>query len=74
MIYYQKEAGAFIITEPRPWAKKNQRHFPNYTFLLNNLPTTDIIEEWLILNRNFIKVVDNEEVSLIQNVDTNLEL
>lgn len=72
MIYYHRGTGTFVVTEPRPWARENRHHFPNYTFQPNNHPTTDVVEAWLIENRNFQRVVDNDIVSLIQNVDPNL--
>lgn len=74
MIYYHRGTGTYVVTEPRPWARENQHLFPNYTFLPNNHPTTDIVEAWLIDNRNFQRVVDNDFISLIQNVDPNLNL
>jgi hypothetical protein len=74
MIYYKRGTGTYVVTEPRPWARENQHHFPNYTFQPNNHPTTDMVEAWLIDNRNFQRVVDNDFVSLIQNVDPDLDL
>ncbi len=74
MIYYAKGTGTYVVTEPRPWARENQNHFPNHTFQPNNHPTTDEVETWLIENRNFQRVVDNDFVSLIQNVDPELDL
>ena len=74
MIYYKKGTGTFIVTEPRPWSRENQHHFPNYTFQHKDHPTTDFIEEWLIENRNFQKIVSNKTVSLIQNIDIELDL
>lgn len=74
MIYYQRGTGTYVVTEPRPWARENQANFPNYTFQPNNHPTTNVIEQWLIDNRNFIRVVDTEFVSLIQNFEPDIEL
>jgi hypothetical protein len=74
MIYYQRGTGTYVVTEPRPWARENQHHFPDYSFQPENHPTTNIIEAWLIENKQFIRVVDNDFVSLIQNVDPNLDL
>lgn len=74
IIYYKQGTGTYVVTEPRPWARENQQYFPNYTFQPNNHPTTLIIEEWLIANRNFQRVVDNDFISLIQNVDPDLDL
>jgi hypothetical protein len=44
MIYYHKGSGTFVVTEPRPWARENQHHFPNCTFQPNNHHTTDTVE------------------------------
>jgi DNA-binding GntR family transcriptional regulator len=74
MIYYQTGSGTYVVTEPRPWARENQHHFPNYNFQQNNHPTTEVIEAWLIENRSFQRVVNNNSISLIQNVDPNLVL
>lgn len=74
MIYYQNGSGTYVVTEPRPWARENQHHFPNYTFQPNNHPTTDAIEAWLIENRNFQRVINNNSISLIQNVNPDLDL
>jgi len=74
MIYYHKGTGTYVVTEPRPWARENQHYFPNYTFQADNHPTSAVIEAWLIENRKFHKVVDNDFVSLIQNVDPDLVL
>ena len=74
MIYYQRGTGTYVVTEPRPWARENQHHFPAYTFQHNNHPTTDFVETWLIDIKNFKRVVDNDSISLIQNVDPNLDI
>jgi hypothetical protein len=74
MIYYQNGSGTYVVTEPRPWARENQHHFPNYTFQPNNHPTTEVIEAWLIENRNFQRVINNNSISLIQNVNPDLDL
>jgi hypothetical protein len=74
MIYYCKGAGTYLVTEPRPWSRENKHHFHNYTFQPNNQPTTDEVEKWLIENKNFHRVLVNEDVSLILNVDPNLIL
>lgn len=74
MIYYKQGTGTYIVTEPRPWARENQHHFPDYTFQSDDCPITNVIEAWLINNKNFQRVVDNDSISLIQNVDPNLDL
>ena len=74
VIYYHRGTGTYVVTEPRPWARENQHHFPNYTFQPDNHPTTEVVEAWLIDNRHFERVVDNDSVSLIQNTDPELNL
>ena len=74
VIYYQRGAGTFVVTEPRPWARENQHHFPNFTFQPNNYPTPIEIEKWLIDNRNFRKVVNTADIVVVQNLDPNLTL
>ncbi len=74
VIYYQRGAGTFVVTEPRPWARENQHHFPNFTFQPNNHPTPIEIEKWLIDNRNFRKVVNTADIVVVQNLDPNLTL
>lgn len=73
MIYYHNGTGTYVVTEPRPWSRENQHHFPNHDFITSN-PTPNEIENWLIQNKNFVRVVNNKSVSLIQNVDPNLVL
>ncbi len=42
IIYYQQGTGTYVVTEPKPWARENQNHFPNHNFIDNdNTPTTD---------------------------------
>jgi hypothetical protein len=73
LIYYHKGAGTFVVTEPRPWARENQELFPTYNFD-NNIPNVTTIENWLIDNRNFRRMIDNEEVVVIQNLDPDSNL
>jgi len=73
MMYYKRGTGTFVVTEPRPWAKENQILFPDYDFI-ERVPTTNTVEQLLINQYDFQKVVENEDVVLIQNVDTNLTL
>lgn len=73
MIYYKKGTGTFIITEPNPWAKENQHLFLDYDFM-TRFPTTNIIESLLINQYSFVRVVNNHNVSLIQNLNTDLNL
>jgi hypothetical protein len=74
MIYYGIGTGTYIVTEPRPWARENQNLFPNFTFQPNNHPTTNFIEDWLIENRNFVRVFVNDDIIVIQNLNPNLIL
>lgn len=69
MMYYQRGTGTFVVTEPRPWAKENQDLFPDYDFV-TQIPTTNTVEERLINNYGFRRVVRNDDVVLIQNLDT----
>jgi hypothetical protein len=73
MIYYQKGTGTYVVTEPRPWARENKHHFPDFDFV-NNHPTTIDIEDWLINNMNFRRVINTNEIILVQNIDPNLVL
>lgn len=73
MMYYKRGTGTFVVTEPRPWAKENQILFPDYDFI-ERVPTTNTVEQLLINQYGFQKVLENEDVVLIQNVDTNFNL
>jgi hypothetical protein len=73
MMYYKRGTGTFVVTEPRPSAKENQILFPDYDFI-ERVPTTNTVEQLLINQYDFQKVIENEDVVLIQNVDTNLNL
>jgi hypothetical protein len=68
MIYYHTGTGTFIVTEPRPWAKENQHLFPEYDFV-NRFPTTNAVETRLINDYGFRRVVQNDDVVLIQNLE-----
>ena len=74
MIYYHRGTGTYVVTEPRPWARENQHHFPNFTFEADSHPITDYIENWLVENRSFQKVVDTPTFVVVQNLDPNLIL
>ena len=71
IMYYQKGAGTYIITEPRPWARENKEHFPKYNFTSKH-PTVAKIEKVLIDQFNFKKVLTTKDIVLIQNIDPNL--
>jgi hypothetical protein len=73
LIYYKLGSGTFIVTEPRPWAKENQHLFPEYDFI-NRFPITTEIENRLINQYGFQKVIENDDIVLIQNFNTNLNL
>jgi len=73
MIYYHIGTGTYVVTEPRPWARENQAHFPTYDFTTNH-PNVDTIERFLIEQRNFQRVINTPDIVLIQNVDPNLIL
>lgn len=73
MIYYKRGTGTFVVTEPRPWARENQHHFPEYDFI-DNHPTTNVIQNYLITNFNFVVGHADDEISVIHNLDPNLNL
>jgi hypothetical protein len=72
MVYYQRGTGTFIVTEPRPWAKENRHVFLEYNFI-NQIPTTKSVERRLIEDYGFRKVIENEDIVLLQSLNTNLE-
>ena len=69
MIFYQRGTGTFVVTEPRLWAKENQNLFPEYDFV-GRFPTTNAVETRLINEYGFRRVVRNDDIVLIQNLDT----
>lgn len=73
LIYYKRGTGTFIVTEPLPWARENQAHFPNYDFT-TNVPTTNAICDYLVKEFNFIKQVDKSGVKAFTNLDPDLNL
>ncbi|GAA6765734.1 hypothetical protein AAFH68_16720 [Flavobacterium sp. CGRL1] len=73
MIYYKRGTGTFVVTEPRPWARENQHHFPGIDFKKNH-PKTDTIQNYLIENFNFTVGHNDDQISVIFNLDPNLDL
>jgi len=73
MIYYQRGTGTYIVTEPRPWSREHQELFPQFNFV-DNHPTTEFIEDWLINNREFQKVVNEEDINVILNLNPHINL
>jgi hypothetical protein len=74
IIYYKKGTGTYIVTEPRPWARENRHHFPNYNFTANH-PTTETVIKHLIDNYNFkLSQFQNNKIVVIENLDPNLNL
>lgn len=74
IIYYKQGTGTYIVTEPKPWARENQNHFPNRDFAPGDPnPTPEEIEEYLIDNYNFHRMEpENERVSLVYNLNPDL--
>jgi hypothetical protein len=70
IIYYKRGTGTFVVTEPRPWANENREHFPGYDFI-NQKPTTNAVEQFLRVHLGFREVISNNDVVLLQNLDTN---
>ncbi|NBW30324.1 MAG: hypothetical protein EBR35_03585 [Flavobacteriales bacterium] len=73
LIYYHRGAGTFVVTEPRPSARENQNLFLDYDFA-ENFPTTNEIENQLENQFGFNRVIDNDEIILLQNLSLNLEI
>ncbi|GAO42321.1 hypothetical protein FPE01S_01_13350 [Flavihumibacter petaseus NBRC 106054] len=75
MIYYKRGTGTFIVTEPKPWAHENQKHFPEYSFNDGDVPTVDEIETYLIKNYNFKLEADKiNKISVLFNLNPSLNL
>ena len=75
IIYYKQGTGTYVVTEPRPWARENQGHFPDYDFTQDNHPTSEVIRNYLIENFGFIQNPNgNDEINLIYNLDPGLVL
>ena len=74
IIYYKEGTGTFITTEPRPWARENQAHFPDYTFTSEDFPNTNTIINYLIQVHNFQMVINTPSVVLIINHNINNNL
>ena len=73
LIYYKKGTGTFIVTEPLPWARENQKHFDKYNFT-TKVPTTIAICEYLVKKYKFKKQVDKSGVKAYTNLDPDLNL
>lgn len=73
LIFYKRGTGTFIVTEPRPWARENQAHFPNYDFISDE-PTTNTICDYLVKEFNFVKQVDKSGIKAFTNLDPDLNI
>ena len=71
IIYYQAEAGTYVVTEPRPWARGNKSLFPAYDFITSE-PNVDTIERYLFQHHGFNRVVSTPEIVVLINVDPSL--
>lgn len=74
LIYYKKGTGTYIVTEPKPWARENQIHFPNFNFAnSDNEPTTENIEKYLMEKFKFImEKFENPRIIVLKNLDPNI--
>lgn len=73
LIYYKTGTGTYIVTEPKPWARENQKHFPNYNFQKENEPTTENIEKYLIEHFEFtLEKFENPKIIVLKNLNPNL--
>lgn len=72
LIFFCKSAGTYVVTEPLPWSRHNQHHFPQFDFV-NTKPRTEDINLWLEENRNFIR---HEYIGIVVliNLDPNVNL
>ena len=73
IIYYKRGTGTFVVTEPRPWARENRHHFPEIDFEKKH-PTTKYIQNYLINHLNFNIGHEDDEISVIYNLDPNLNI
>ncbi|WP_418510391.1 hypothetical protein [Corallibacter sp.] len=63
-VIYFDEDNNLIHTTPRQWAMANQGLFPNYSFLYNNIPVTETINNYLI-QHGFQRIESETRVILI---------
>ena len=75
LIYYHQGTGTYVVTAPRAWAWDNRvQHFPGRDFI-NNHPTSSEVETYLVNNHGFTLVEhDQELVTLVYNLNPNIEL
>lgn len=75
IIYYKRGTGTYVVTEPRPWARENQHHFPNNTFVEDDQPVPNTIKQWLINNRGFQENnFQNPDITVLFNLDPNIDM
>lgn len=55
--------GVLSATTPKDWARAHRNYFPTFSFIgSDNTPTVDTIENYLINNMGFSRIVNNEIV------------
>jgi hypothetical protein len=74
MIYYKSGTGTFVVTEPRPWARENQRYFPDHDFS-SGAPRTKEVNQVLIERFNFVRQdYDGQNITVLFNLNPNLDI
>lgn len=48
LLYYDSRIREIVKTTPRTWAKANQGHFPDYTFIGEDHPKDNRIERYIL--------------------------
>lgn len=75
IIYYKTGTGTFVVTEPRPWSRENQQYFPHHDFNAVWAPTTEVINQFLIDQFNFIRQDYNDRnITVLFNLNPNINL
>lgn len=75
IIYYKTGTGTFVVTEPRPWSRENQKHFPNHDFYTDWAPRTEDINQLLIDKFHFIRQeYHDRNITVLFNLDPNINI
>ena len=74
VIYYSKDLGTYVTTEPRPWARANKHLFPTFNFVLRE-PSTEEDVQLLETDYNFkTEVYSNEKGAVHINLNPELTI
>jgi hypothetical protein len=74
VIFFSKEAGNYVVTDPKQWARANQGLFPSYTFEdTDTTPRTAAIVKLLHERFNFMREDhDGEFITVHYNLNPGL--